>query len=182
MKSVSQLHSISKKLMKKIIWIRLPKWIWIILDQFYKQNLIKFNFAFTNTNSIELMRIYHLHVFFIVKINQAYSFFLLQHKFFDSRVFSTVAPFLVLLEFCDCSFEPSPLVRSCNAFLLFSAFFLVVLVLLVSCMHARCLLRVEGTQFESCEEEDRDARTRVEDSEQLLYGFKVNIFLDHILS
>ena len=37
-------------------------------------------------------------------------------------------------------------------------------VLLVSCMRVRCLSRVEGTQFECFE--DRDARTRVEDSEQ----------------
>ena len=34
-------------------------------------------------------------------------------------------------------------------------------------------------QFESCEDESRDARKRVEDSDQLLCGFKASIFLDH---
>ena len=47
---------------------------------------------------------------------------------------------------------------------------------------ARCLSRVEETQFDSCEDEDRDARASVEDSEQLLYEFKASIFLNHIFS
>ena len=38
-------------------------------------------------------------------------------------------------------------------------------------------------QFESCKDEDRDARASVEDSEQLFYRFnKENIFLDYIWS
>ena len=40
----------------------------------------------------------------------------------------------------DRSFEPSLLVRSCNDFLLFNALFLVVLVLLVSCMFVPMLI------------------------------------------
>jgi hypothetical protein len=59
--------------------------------------------------------------------------------------------------------------------------FLVVVALLVFLCLSRCLLRVEGTQFESCED-GRIARTSVEDSEQLLSGFKANIFIDHTLS
>ena len=66
-----------------------------------------------------------------------------------------------------------------RAFLLFSALFLVVLVLLVSYIFVSMLV---ASRKESCEDEDRNTRASVEDSEQLLYGFKASIFLDHTLS
>ena len=39
-----------------------------------------------------------------------------------------------------------------------------------------------ASRKESCEDEDRNTRASVEDSEQLLYGFKASKFLDHVLS
>ena len=69
---------------------------------------------------------------------------------------------------------------SFNSFVLFSAVFLVVLVIFFGMFVPMLVASRRNTVRELWRR--RDARTRVEDSKQLLSGFKASIFIDRALS
>ena len=109
------------------------------------------------------MRIYHLHVFFIVKINQTYNFlFFYNISLLIVVSFQSQLCFQRFLRSCDRSPELSSLVCSCNVFLLFEALSLVVLVLLVSCMFASMIVASRK------EHSSRVLKMKIEMHEQVL--------------